>query len=241
MAGLENENILTKKINYDLFVLNSYFYLRKTKSELIKKYSSFLLDSGAFTYMQNGITVDWNKYVDEYAQYIIDNNIKNYIEMDIDVIVGVQEAYKLRQRLEARTQTQSIPCWHKIRGKEAWIEMVKNYNYVSISVSGFTDTSKWIRKHKYKPLYWFLEQARKYNCKVHGLGFTQTELLQKFKFFSVDSTTWLKAARFGELSIFKEKKMMRISNKNKKGRSEKIRELNFNEWIKFQKYAKTNL
>jgi len=45
---------------------------------------------------------------------------------------------------------------------------------------------------------------KKNNCKVHGLGFTQGSLLKtgKFPFYSIDSTTWLVGAKFGDVCLF---------------------------------------
>ena len=73
-----------------------------------------------------------------------------------------------------------------------------------------------------------------------GLGFTNTNYLPFLNFDSVDSTTWLAGAKYGQVYVFENNKMvyhnppkgMRVANHDLVNRH------NFNEWIKFQQYAK---
>lgn len=243
LAGDSEWQKLAKGIDYKTNRLDSYFYLKLKDDPHIDKYDNFLLDSGAFTYMRNKkLKTDWNQYVEEYAEYIKHRNIKNYIEMDIDSIIGVKDTLKLRSRLESLTGLQSIPCWHFIRGKQAWIDIVKEYSYASISLSGLTDTSKQFIKSGYKYLPWFLEQAKKHDCKVHGLGFTQSAKLPHFRFHSVDSSTWLNGGKYGFINMFDPiSGRMRIIQRKGRLKANEGREHNFKQWILFQRYAEKYL
>lgn len=62
--------ITTENLN----VLESYFYLRSKEwmFPLIKEFKNFLLDSGAFTFMNQSKNhkVDWDEYIEEYAAFI---------------------------------------------------------------------------------------------------------------------------------------------------------------------------
>ena len=55
-------------------VLESYYYLRKNEGfmPLVKHFGSFLLDSGAYTFMAGSHKggCDWDAYVSEYADFI---------------------------------------------------------------------------------------------------------------------------------------------------------------------------
>lgn len=55
-------------------VLESYYYLRKNEGfmPLVKHFRSFLLDSGAYTFMAGSHKggCDWDAYVSEYADFI---------------------------------------------------------------------------------------------------------------------------------------------------------------------------
>ena len=222
-------------------ILESFFYLQKQNEWILKMkpfFGDFLLDSGAFTYMQgNGDKVNFEKYVREYAKFINKHKIDLFFELDIDIVVGIKEVERLRALLEKLTKKRCIPVWHKSRGKDYWLKMIKEYDYVAIGgiVSGEI-------KRKEAPIFrWFLETAKKENCKVHALGYTNLVGLTKYPFYSVDSTAWLYGNRGGFLYHFNGQsiKQIKIPNKRLLGKPAAIH--NFSEWVKFQKYAELNL
>ena len=223
-----------------LYILETFYNIKEESVKEYKKCKMFLLDSGAFTFM-NGYKgkVDWDEYVEKYANFINKYDIKYFFELDIDVIVGIKEVERLRNKLEKLTQKKCIPVWHKSRGLEYWEKMCKEYNYVAIGGIVIKEITQTDYKY-FKPL---LKIARENNCKVHGLGFTATSLLKKYPFFSIDSTSWLKASRFGRIDYFDGKKM-KTYPKPKNTRTvdyKKCDDFIFKEWIKFQKYADKNL
>lgn len=114
-------------------ILESFYYINDEIKAMIPYYKDFLLDSGAFTFMQNTKTkINWDEYVERYAKFIKDNNIKHFFELDIDSIVGIKEVERLRNKLETLSERKCIPVWHKSRGLEYWKKMCKEYNYIAI-------------------------------------------------------------------------------------------------------------
>lgn len=221
---------------FDFYRLESYHNIAKKEIKYINNYKSFLLDSGAFSYM-NGATgngVDWDKYIEDYANFINKHNIKLFMELDIDSVVGIKQVERLRVKLEKLTNKKCIPVWHKSRGKDYWLKLVKEYNYVAIG--GIV--TKEITSKEYKYFNWFIDTAKKENCKVHALGFTNLKGLTKYPFYSVDSTSWLSGNRFGGVYLF-DGQTLKKQNKpeGKRVLNKKVAEHNFKEWIKFQKYA----
>ncbi len=55
-----------------------------------------------------------------------------FFELDIDRIVGLEKVEEFRRRIESKTGKQSIPVWHSNRGWQYFVNMCKEYNYVSI-------------------------------------------------------------------------------------------------------------
>ena len=220
---------------FDFYRLESFFYITEKDKTLIHKYKDFLLDSGAFTFMNNSKgNINWDEYIEKYANFINQYNVKYFFELDIDSIVGIKEVERLRYKLEKLTNKQSIPVWHKSRGKDYWLRMVKDYDYVSIG--GIV--TKEIKPSEYHFFPWFLNEAKKQDCKVHALGFTSLKGLERYSFYSVDSTTWLSGGRFGEIHSFDGRTIER--NRAKEGyraKPNKASRHNFFEWIKFCKYA----
>ena len=226
-------------------VLESYYYLRKNEEfmTIVRHFGSFLLDSGAFTFMQGSHQgkVDWDKYVEDYAAFINRFNVKLFFELDIDSIVGLAEVERLRFKLEKLTGKKPIPVWHKNRGKDYFIKMCENYPYVAI---GGIVTKEIPRKLYEQGFPWFIKTAHEHGAKIHGLGYTTVANLKKYRFDSVDSTAWLYGNRGGYLYKFNPKTglMEQINGSGKcrlKSREGAVN--NFNEWVKFSAYAEKNL
>lgn len=224
----------------DLNILESYYYVKNQDwmFPLFSKFKNFMLDSGAFTFMENkNIKKDWDTYIEQYADFINKQNIKLFFELDIDCFVGIKEVERLRIKLERLTNKQCIPVWHKSRGKDYYIKMCEEYKYIAIG--GIV--SKEITQEFYPYFTWFLQTAKKYNTKVHALGFTNMEGLKKYPFFSVDSTAWIYGNRAGFVYLFNGKTMEKKQIKNMKLKAKEAALHNFNEWTKFCEYAEVNL
>ena len=224
-----------------IFVLESFYYVKEWMNPYIKEHWNFMLDSGAFTFMSNketGKNIDWDNYVERYANYINELDIVLFLELDIDVIVGIKEVERLRTKLEKLTNKQSIPVWHKSRGKDYWFKMCDEYNYVAI---GGIVTGE-IKAHQYSVFKYLIKEAKKRNTKVHGLGFTSAEGLKRYRFDSVDSTVWIYGNRGGFVYQFNGRDIIKINKPvNTRVKAKKVAINNFKEWVKFQKYAKENL
>ena len=177
-------------------------------------------------------------YYKDWEKVLLKNKNKNdiqlFFELDIDAILGIKEVERLRRLLERMTNKKCIPVWHKSRGKDYFIKMCKEYNYVAIG--GIVTKEISIKEYKY--FNWFIKEAHKNNCSIHGLGFTNTNLLSKYKFDTVDSTSWKSGGRFAQVHTFKNNKI-EMKGKSKQLRLKDYKSLdqyNFNEWCKYQKY-----
>lgn len=217
-------------------LLQSYFY---DKERVLTDLSNdIMFDSGAFTLFSSKnrtSDIDWEKYVDSYADFIRTNKIKRYLELDIDALIGYDKVKVLRSRLEKRVGWKSIPVWHKSRGLEDFKAMCDSHKYVSIGgiVSGE------IKKNEFHHLKTLINMSHEKGCLIHGLGFTKINILDQYHFDSVDSVSWKGGSMYGYCYIFDGKNMNKIYPTNTQkfigGRNSFGHDLN--EWIKFQKYA----
>lgn len=225
------------------YMLESFYSIKKWQVPFINKVDMFLLDSGAFTFMSNSHKgkIDWKSYIDGYCDFINKNNVEHFFELDIDSIVGYDNVLRIRKYIEQKTGKKCIPVWHKSRGKEEFLCMCDEYDYVAIG--GIV--TKEIKPNEYPFFTWFINEAHKRGCKIHGLGFTQTTLFDKIRFDSVDSTTWLVGGKFGNVCIVGDKTMNTMSQKYTKGkrcvRQSELMLYNFNQWIIYQNYGDKNL
>ena len=234
--------VLDKKreiINESKFMLESFYTIKEWQVPILKKCDLFLLDSGAFTFLNNFKgTVNWDEYVEKYANFIKKYNIKYFFELDIDSIVGIKEVERLRNKLEKIVGRKCIPVWHKSRGLDYWKKMVQEYDYVAIGGV----VIKEIKPQDYKYFIPLLKIAKENNCKVHGLGFTATKQLKKYHFYSVDSTSWNGITRFNAYDKYDERRhiIYRVPKNDRRIKKEERDNAliySFNEWLKFQKYA----
>lgn len=254
LASLENDYVTIETMNdvKPLFVLGSFYYLQKLKPDILQQYFSyiksddckgFILDSGAFSMLNaKGGTESFLKnlddYIDNYIEFIKFWNVKNFIELDIDPLVGYSKVLKIREKIEKEVGRKSIPVWHISRGINEWKNTVKLYEYVAIG--GIV--TKEIKKKDYKKIFLpLLKIARSEKCNVHGLGFTGKEI-NDFPFFSCDSSTWTTINRFGSMPIFSitekciknksisEKRKIKLGNETRM----KLTKYSIMEWKKFQ-------
>jgi hypothetical protein len=240
LAGTNKRQLETLK--NPISVLESFAYMKKHQDSIrLLLQNNFLLDSGAFTFIgKSKKGIDWNKYVTDYIEFIKQYNIKLYFELDIYSVVGLEKTEQLRNRIEAETGIKSIPVWHIFLGIDYYKKLCEKYNYIAIGASGKHD-SKWTRTNPEK-LKALVLYAKSKGVKVHGLGYTVLKQLQLIPFHSVDSTTWLNAGKYGEYQKFTGNSIKKIQARNVgmqtiKSKTEEMNLHNFNEWVKYQKYA----
>lgn len=217
------------------YLLQSFYYIKESEIQFIKNSEMFLLDSGAFTFLNSKKSnIDIDNYLDRYIEFINRYNVEYFFEMDTDIIHGLSKVEKMRCRLEQKTGKKCIPVWHKGRGLQYYFDLCKNYDYIAIG--GIV--TKEIKQSEYIFFPKLLNIAKKYNCKVHGLGFTRTNLLNKYKFYSVDSTSWNSCFTYGNIYKYTNERIKQIKFKDKRLKCYTSGAVNnLKEWIKYQKFA----
>lgn len=232
LAGIESQGKLLQKCKPPnvLFSFASYNddcinYALSTDCK------SFLLDSGAFTFMNGAKRVDFDSYTDRYIEFINAYKVPLFFEMDLDSVVGLPKVEEYRRRIESRTGRQCIPVFHRERGKDYFIDMVKNYKYVAIGGIAVKD----IKKTEYKYFPWFIDKAHEYGCKIHGLGYTDFAHVDKFRFDTVDSTSWIVGGKYGNIYTIRGgyPKQTSLRKEGHKCNGEKINEHNLKVFIKY--------
>lgn len=249
LAGLASSSDICE-YNPPKYMLESFYYYKKWEDNIINRVDEFMLDSGAFTFCtsKKSSSPDFDSYLERYAEFINERDVKYFFELDVDNIVGYEKVVKYRRRLESLTAKQPIPVWHFSRGKDEFLSHCEEYPYVAIGgyVACIENGDK--RSILYRRSFpWFIDAAHERGAKIHGLGITTTGLFDRCRFDSVDSTTWTVGASIGNLCFFNGRYMRQWraseNGKVKIGTPESeraLREHNYNEWLKFQKYAEVH-
>ena len=220
------DNDVAARVN----MLESFYYIADWQTRNLHRFKSFMLDSGAFTFVFGSKKqVDLDDYIARYIEYINENDIDLFFEMDIDALVGYEKVREIRAYIEHKTGKQVIPVFHLERGKDEWLRMCDEYDYVAI---GGIAVAK--GRNKLEPyIPWFTSEAHKRGAKVHGLGYTNMTNLPNTGFDSVDSSAWLYGNRAGYVYRWDGRKMQKVNSpKGKKLDGKAAARHNFMEWVK---------
>lgn len=249
IAGIFDALILNKH-SYDLFMESNFnlqtFFSIKGKETVIDNYikyrgqQSFLLDSGAFSMFSGSakkLSYDFIKsYVDKYCDYVVRYNIDNFIEMDIDRIIGYGNVKKMRNYIKNKTNKKPIEVWHPWRGMDDFVRCCKENDWICVSIANKTG--------KQKVFQYFVDEAYKLGTKVHILGYTPLYLEQFNNLYSCDSTSWSGGGRFSSVYHFKNNKLIQTKKPEGTMRNEdtdtylSLNYHNLQQWIKYQKFLK---
>lgn len=202
------ENLaVTKDLPYP-YLLESYHYIGKgdRMADAIRRYGDkIFLDSGAFSMHTQGITVD----LESYADFIVKNSDIIEVASNLDVIgEGNEEGtYKNQKTLESLLQKRNSPLSiqpvHHARDKDEWLQRYLDEGYEYIFLGGMVpESTEYLRT-------WLDRMWGKYltnpdgsaKVKVHGFGLTTLELMIRYPWYSVDSTSWVLASRFGGIYV----------------------------------------
>lgn len=197
LSALESHGVnICNNIGQLKWNLMSFYYLKQPVFEKVLAHSELMLiDSGAHSF-QKGKTVDWVEYTKKYAAWIKENDcpkIIGYFEMDVDNAIGYERVLYLRSILES-VSDKIIPVWHKNRGIDEYKRMCQQYAGKIVAITGFRNED--IKDEQY---IMFLKYAKKHGCKVHCLGMTRKDILNKVPFDYVDSSSWLQHAAFSRI------------------------------------------
>lgn len=174
-------------------LLESFYYVADWQTRNLHRFKSFMLDSGAFTFAYgSGDHVDLGEYLRSYIDYINENDVDLFFELDVDKLVGYERVLEFRRELEGGTGRRCIPVWHLSRGRDEWLRMCDEYDYVAL---GGLAAKEFRDQERYIP--WFTRTAHERGCRVHGLGYTKLQHLPHMGFDSVDSSAWLAGNRGG--------------------------------------------
>ncbi len=204
-------------------ILESAYYLKYSEKPNELNFKNHLLDSGGFTLIKNNKTID----VESYARYI--NHYKIKVAFNLDVI-SVETTLKNQEYLNKHTNCYIIPVYHysdfnNRKNRNLIKQYAKQYPYISIAGMGCKEIDE--RNKFYEHCF----SVCKDDVKIHGLASTAIDIMDRFPFYSVDSSSWLNAVRFGNYMEFKKNKIikhksLRLISRNKEKNIGNINQIN---------------
>jgi hypothetical protein len=183
-------------------ILESYHYVDKQNKvdEMRREGAKVFLDSGAFSAWTLGTVVD----LPEYCNYI--NRNRDILRVEdssvmasvLDAIGDAQGTYINQKHMEY-LGAKPLPCFHKGED-ERWLMQYLEDGYEYITIGGMVGSSVaqlqiWLDR------IWdrYLAPGGKPLLKVHGFGLTSVTLMQRYPWYSCDSSSWIQMAAFGNI------------------------------------------
>lgn len=177
-------------------------------------YGCFFLDSGAHSlYVDQVIKKKqgygffesdafW-EYVDSYAEFVKKHKDGMDYYANVDVIFKPELSWKVLKHLENVHKLNPVPVIHYNTDLK-WLSRHLDEGYDYIGLGGLGQT---VTKSNY---YGWADRVFDYICpypsrlpiiKVHGFAMTSYDLMVRYPWFSVDSSSWCKSAAFGSIYI----------------------------------------
>lgn len=193
-ASPTNSDFYTLKLFGVKKYLFSYHYLKKMQKRDYRKYlkaDDVFLDSGAFSAKSLGVEINLSEYID----FIKENKIENYASLDV---IGDGDKTLENTKKMMKAGLKPIHTFHKgseLRHLENSLEL--DLDYIALggmvgSANSKKDLMDWLDR------VFDIIMRNKPTLKVHGFGCTSYDIMSKYPWYSVDSTTWNVARKFGE-------------------------------------------
>jgi hypothetical protein len=181
--------------------LESYHYIGKGQHDKIIRHNGhkIFMDSGAFSMFTLGVKLNLAQYAKFLAQRA------DYVEVASNVdAIGAgkeRESYANQKLLESFKLPVPVQPVHHARDGDEWLVKYLDEGYDYIFLGGMVpETTGYL-------IDWLDHIWDKYlalpdgtaRVKVHGFGLTTFELMDRYPWFSVDSTSWVQISMFGNI------------------------------------------
>lgn len=204
-------------------LLESYHYIhRQTFVDSIRADGrKVFLDSGAFSAFTKGVEVDLPKY----CEYIKRNkDIIEHVDGTLlaSVLDGIGDPLKTWQNQLAMEQlgVRPLPCFHYGEDERYLEWYIANYDYITLGGMVPISTPQlklWLDRIWEKYL---TDGSGRPRIKVHGFGLTTVSLMERYPWYSVDSSSWVQIARVGGMLLMPEARVINVSNHSPQRRVE---------------------
>lgn len=181
--------------------------------ETDNKGQMLLVDSGAFSVAHSGAVVDIDVYIEYIKQH---QGIANWVELDVipfpvlnrdtaleSCELSWQNYLYMKERLPNTITL--LPLYHFGEPEFALTRILNTYvgdalpTYIGVGGRHGVSTEEQIKYFEW--VFDTIEHSSNPNVHVHAFGITTPEILERFPFYSADSTAWVKAAAFGEIML----------------------------------------
>jgi hypothetical protein len=190
-------------------ILESWHYVGKQSyvDHMRRCNAKVFLDSGAFSAFTLGVELS----VSEYCEYIVRNldilrvEDGNLMASVLDGIGDPLATYRNQLEMEARFREEHgmnlrpLPCFHSNEDERYLEWYVANYDYITLGGMVGASTQQLITWLDRIWDRYLTDGAGRAKIKVHGFGITAVPLMERYPWYSCDSSSWIQSAAFGSI------------------------------------------
>lgn len=192
IASNRADNKILFSIPHKYYLFSYYYYRGDNGQKILNEFDFYsnqdiFLDSGAFS----AYTLKKPINLDEYIRYIQKYNIKYYASLDV-----IGDPQKTHDNLiyMQKKGLNPIPTFHMGEPIE-WLDKILDSEYIAlggmVKSEGIEDWLDKVFNYIYK---------KRSDIKIHGFGLTNPNMILKYPWYSVDSSSWAGCVRFARFS-----------------------------------------
>ena len=183
-------------------ILESYHYVGSQKyvDQMRADNAQVFLDSGAFSAFTLGVSIDLPTYCDYIKRNMDIWRVEDGVVMAsvLDGIGDPLQTYRNQLHMEA-LGAKPLPCFHAGEDERYLEHYVRNYEYITLGGMVGSSTKQlciWLDRMWDKYL---TDGSGRPRLKVHGFGITAVPIMERYPWWSVDSSSWIQSAAFGSI------------------------------------------
>lgn len=183
-------------------ILESYHYVGKQAyvDAMRSNGAKVFIDSGAFSAYTLGVDIDLPTYCD-YIRRNMDIIRVEDGSLMASVLDGIGDPLKTWQNQHAMEAlgVRPLPCFHAGEDERYLEWYVANYDYITLGGMVGSSTKQlcvWLDRIWDRYL---TDGSGRAKIKVHGFGITAVPIMERYPWYSCDSSSWIQSAAFGSI------------------------------------------
>lgn len=181
-------------------ILESYHYVNRQRFVDAMRMDDVkvFLDSGAFSAFTLGVEMDIVGYCDYIKRNMDIIRVEDGVVM-ASVLDGIGDPLQTwRNQLEMEMRgARPLPCFHAGEDERYLEWYIQNYEYITLGGMVGSSTKQlciWLDRIWDRYL---TDGSGRPRLKVHGFGITSVPIMERYPWYSCDSSSWIQSAAFG--------------------------------------------
>ena len=185
------------------------------KKEIINSLNDgipIFMDSGAFSAFTKGKKID----IDEYIEFINFYGDKLKLIASLDVINEPLKSYNNYEYIydKINYKDKLIPCFHLGEPLEYLDRYLEDLKVKYLAIGGLAINKKNQNRNVIEGIVNYIRNKNK-TIKIHLFGISNVDLIKNLDITSIDSSTWIRRAIYGDILNPIDCKAYHLGNKNK--------------------------